>query len=116
MVVIDEAFTKLFPAPTQLRYKPWRKAVLILKNFSVPVLGERLALQVLCEVINYVQFPTKEMTVLICGQAANKIPEILGLNPDHELSADEVVFIQMHLEQGESIKEIEEHWRSQSIE
>lgn len=113
MSVIDEAFGKLFPGKAPLVWGPWVKAGIILDNFNVSTFGEVLALAVLCNIVNYISFPTQEMTTYLTKRAAEKIPEILGLNSYHKLHADEIAHIQIYLERGESIPEIKARWRSE---
>ena len=94
---------------------PWERAKKLLDNFSVPLLGERLALAALCEVICYVHFPDQKTTHLYVTKAEAKIPEILGINPEHEIHMDEATVMLRYLDEGRTIEEIRASWCSARV-
>lgn len=107
------AHKKLFSH--RLRQMPhWKMAKDVLDNFDVRVLGEDLALKVLCEVILYTFFPDLEERTKCIGKAEEKLPEILGVNCDHEFHMAEVEYIWRELVQkGKTASDISKLFATQ---
>lgn len=112
MNILDEAYSVLFGrvmSKTDVR-ESWEKARSIRRNFSVPKLGERLALAVLCEIALYVHFPNSQMARLYAQWATGIIKEILGIHADYDFGEAELIRVGMCLDKGETVEETKAHW------
>lgn len=85
---VDRVFSSLFPGEGD-GLLAWQKAEMVLEHFNPMVVGEELALRCLCEIACRTDIPDVEKRTKIVFRAENKMPEILGVHPDHEFSSDE---------------------------
>lgn len=115
MRMLDAAFQKLFPGVGFDLLAPWQKARRIIDEFSVPALGEELALWVLCEIVCYVDFPDQRIQQNYILRAENKMPELLDIFCDHEIHMDEAALMLRYLEEGKTLGEIRATWCSAKV-
>lgn len=105
MSFVDRAHKVLFPHSIH-PIEEWKKAEKILEEFDVPKLSEDLSLGVLCEIILFTFFPNLGRKTRCIRRAEEKLPELLGVNPDHEFHMAEVEVIWDLLREGKSAEEI----------
>ncbi len=82
-----------------VKIEKWIKAKAILDDFDVRRFGEKHALYVLCCIVTEVNFP-REIHEIYIRKAEEKMPELLGTEPEHEFHMDEVAYIK-HLMNAE---------------
>lgn len=88
------------------------KAEEVINNLHVSKIGEKLALLCLCEIVNNVGFPDLEKQTECVRKAEEKLPELLGVNPDHEFHMAEVEIIHNLLKSGSSFADIEKMYKN----
>lgn len=105
MTTLQRAYNLLFCGPQH--YHLWEMAKAIIDNFDVRILGEELSAQVLCFIIAQINFPLIFHQEYIL-KAERLLPELLGVNPDHEFNMDEAEYIQHLFTEGKNLNYIKQ--------